>query len=262
MHSPVPSEPQSSVTGVVQNTVDTVKSYFAGLSLGGSKTTEDQEARNAGEENTTTGSGSAVDAVKAGAAVSASAVAASAGYETASNTGANTDGSNENKETSGTAPTDSAERAPGTTSKDENMADSAKKDDNAKAAETTEQSSESEEKKDESSTGGGKSTGKLENRDAIPMAGGERLGEHHWGESKMLPDNAPPPQEQKVSSAEGQPDSKVSIVACSKPMSLTTHQNKRRAILLRTLVVQRHHRVVMVEKARASRSLRIKSKTS
>lgn len=52
-----------------------------------------------------------------------------------------------------------------------------------------------------------KRTGKLENRDAIPIAGGERLGDKHWGESQMVPDNPPSQPEQQISSAEGQPDS-------------------------------------------------------
>jgi hypothetical protein len=54
-------------------------------------------------------------------------------------------------------------------------------------------------------TGG---TGAKENRDAIPTAGGERLGDKHWGESKQVPDNPKPQSEAQVSSAEGQPDSK------------------------------------------------------
>lgn len=50
----------------------------------------------------------------------------------------------------------------------------------------------------------------LEHRDAIPTAGGERLGDKHWGESKIVPDNpaakkAEESSGQGVSSAEGQP---------------------------------------------------------
>lgn len=47
---------------------------------------------------------------------------------------------------------------------------------------------------------------KLENESAIPTAGGERLGEQHWGESKIVPDN-PPPRESEagISSEEGKP---------------------------------------------------------
>lgn len=55
---------------------------------------------------------------------------------------------------------------------------------------------------------GGSTRGKLENKDAIPIAGGVKLGEKHWGESEITPDNPKPkPEEQSnVSSAEGQPD--------------------------------------------------------
>ncbi|KAK3072609.1 hypothetical protein LTR53_006519 [Teratosphaeriaceae sp. CCFEE 6253] len=50
-----------------------------------------------------------------------------------------------------------------------------------------------------------------ENRDAIPTAGGEKLGQRHWGESKIVPD-VPPRQEAErpgVSSADGQPTDQV-----------------------------------------------------
>lgn len=42
-----------------------------------------------------------------------------------------------------------------------------------------------------------------ENPDSIPTAGGERLGEKHWGESKMVPDV---PQKRDEEGKEGQPD--------------------------------------------------------
>lgn len=45
----------------------------------------------------------------------------------------------------------------------------------------------------------------LENPTSIPTAGGERLGEKHWGESGIVPDNPPPrASEAGISSAEGQ----------------------------------------------------------
>lgn len=55
---------------------------------------------------------------------------------------------------------------------------------------------------------GGNTRGKLENKDAIPIAGGVKLGEKHWGESEIIPDNPKPRPEDSsnVSSAEGQPD--------------------------------------------------------
>lgn len=50
---------------------------------------------------------------------------------------------------------------------------------------------------------------KRENKSAIPTAGGQRLGEQHWGESKMVPDLPPKQGESEskagVSSSDGQP---------------------------------------------------------
>jgi hypothetical protein len=46
---------------------------------------------------------------------------------------------------------------------------------------------------------------KRENKDAIPTAGGIKLGEKHWGESDIVPDN-PKPRNENVSSSHGQPD--------------------------------------------------------
>jgi len=48
-----------------------------------------------------------------------------------------------------------------------------------------------------------------ENHDAIPTAGGEKLGSKHWGESKMVPDNPKPVEESNVSSKDGQPTDQV-----------------------------------------------------
>lgn len=86
------------------------------------------------------------------------------------------------------------------------------------SGEQKEESSGGEQK--EKSSGGGddaaqskssskKSPGRVqENTEAIPTAGGERLGEKHWGESKTVPDVPKSRQEENVSSSEGQPDSK------------------------------------------------------
>jgi hypothetical protein len=49
--------------------------------------------------------------------------------------------------------------------------------------------------------------GKLENKDAIPTAGGIKLGEKHWGESDFVPE-FPKTEEEKIASAAGQSDSK------------------------------------------------------
>jgi hypothetical protein len=49
-------------------------------------------------------------------------------------------------------------------------------------------------------------TGKgIENRDAIPTAGGEKLGEKNWGESNFVPDD-PQAKSAGVASKDGQPN--------------------------------------------------------
>ena len=55
-----------------------------------------------------------------------------------------------------------------------------------------------------------------ENPEAIPTAGGERLGEKHMGESKMVPDLPPKRASQggDVSSSEGQPDRMLPTDQC------------------------------------------------
>jgi len=50
---------------------------------------------------------------------------------------------------------------------------------------------------------------KRTNESAIPTAGGERLGEKHWGESKVVAENPKPTEEKGVSSASGQPTDEV-----------------------------------------------------
>lgn len=89
----------------------------------------------------------------------------------------------------------------------------------ATTAEPTESKQDTSDSKEETDTSGDSSHkppapagGKTpENPSSIPTAGGERLGEKHWGESKIVPDNPKAAQEkaaesgQGVSSAEGQP---------------------------------------------------------
>ncbi|KAK5109781.1 hypothetical protein LTR62_006514 [Meristemomyces frigidus] len=50
---------------------------------------------------------------------------------------------------------------------------------------------------------------KRTNEDAIPTAGGEKLGSKHWGESQIVPDNPKPANDEKVSSKDGQPTSET-----------------------------------------------------
>ena len=70
----------------------------------------------------------------------------------------------------------------------------------------------SEGDKTKASASGGRTQ---ENREAIPTAGGEKLGEKHWGESQIVPDNPKPkPEEQDkagVASSEGQPTGKYTM---------------------------------------------------
>ncbi|KAK5134400.1 hypothetical protein LTR08_006580 [Meristemomyces frigidus] len=40
-----------------------------------------------------------------------------------------------------------------------------------------------------------------ENPDAIPTAGGEKLGQKHWGESKVVPENPKPQSEAGITSS-------------------------------------------------------------
>ncbi|KXT14997.1 hypothetical protein AC579_7746 [Pseudocercospora musae] len=50
---------------------------------------------------------------------------------------------------------------------------------------------------------------KMENESAIPTAGGQRLGEEHWGESKIVPENPKPRESEGVSGGSGQPDAET-----------------------------------------------------
>lgn len=58
-----------------------------------------------------------------------------------------------------------------------------------------------------------------ENPDSIPTAGGERLGEKHWGESKVVPDV---PKKQDQEGQEGQPDRTFNHI---HPMAPSTNFN-------------------------------------
>lgn len=57
-------------------------------------------------------------------------------------------------------------------------------------------------------TAAGQDTKALEHPSAIPEAGGEKLGEKHWGESKIIPPDPKSTEESGVASADGQPTSK------------------------------------------------------
>lgn len=90
---------------------------------------------------------------------------------------------------------------------------------------------------------------KLENETSIPTAGGERLGEKHWGESKIVPDRPEPrPSEAGISSDEGQPTREYPLVRereeeFAGSMLTQRLQSKPPTTLLRTPVVLQGHRV-------------------
>ncbi|GAB7361104.1 hypothetical protein MBLNU230_g1142t1 [Neophaeotheca triangularis] len=76
---------------------------------------------------------------------------------------------------------------------------------------TDEHPDETAEKGDKPPPPGGTPSNKLDNPSSIPTAGGERLGQKHWGESNVVPDNPKPrASEAGISSAEGQPDKSTS----------------------------------------------------
>lgn len=240
VHSPVPSEQRS----VMQSTVDTataavetVKSYLpslASLSLGGGKAEEQQEARSTGGEREAAVAGGAGGAATL-AAASTAAAAATTDKDAAPTDSADHPASATGKDVvmadstakDGDTVTDTANqkarvmdegKSSDIATSDRGQEERAAKTDTEAAepgagnegsevnrgSEQTETESSDQPKKKE--TGGSS----MENKDAIPTAGGEKLGEKHWGESKMVPD-LPPKRDSdagaQVSSSEGQPDS-------------------------------------------------------
>ena len=214
IRSPVQNEQRS----IAQSTVDTVRNIIGGLGLSGSKTGQ-QEGGSAEEEKTAESSDAAGAAAGAGAAATAAAGTAAA----ASSTGDNKETSASNVR-SRTMPTDSAVPTQGKAVKTEMIANS------------VQQNEESDKKPEVEQSGGGQQTdeekveksqeeikekverpsvteekkkdmGGKEHEDAIPSAGGEKLGGAHWGESKKVPDVPKTESDQQVSSEEGQPDS-------------------------------------------------------
>lgn len=59
-----------------------------------------------------------------------------------------------------------------------------------------------------------------ENRDAIPLAGGEKIGGKAWGSSKIVPDNPKPRESTQVSSEEGQGDKQTQNNVSSSPPAI------------------------------------------
>lgn len=140
--------------------------------------------------------------------------------EPASNTTANAPEPKDTDVTTGAEPTASA---------DPTTEDTAKGQGEGSKAEGAEEVKDAEKQGADKPAKTGASGGKLDNPDAIPTAGGERLGKKHWGESKIVPEN-PPRRESAVaneeakkagkqgaagvSSADGQPNGKC----CERPI--------------------------------------------
>lgn len=100
---------------------------------------------------------------------------------------------------------DSSAGLAGTTVQDETRKTERADDGTATGSEAQESQATTESRNNNQTQGGG-SRGKMENKDAIPIAGGVKLGEKHWGESEIIPDNPKPRSDEGVSSSEGQPD--------------------------------------------------------
>lgn len=166
-----------------------------------------EQARNNDMESSASGEARGTAGVVAGGA--AATGAAAAGAVGAGETQRNLDDTAKDTQqaTGNTEPT---------TSKDVTMGDTSGADKDATGAtEGVEKSGDSEHKPPQPADAARETGAKAEHRDAIPTAGGERLGEQHWGESKIVADNPkPPPAEEKgVSSADGQP-------TCKSPSSV------------------------------------------
>jgi len=216
-----------------QGIVGTVKSY---LGLGGSSapasSTAPVEARNEGLEGTTAGSGTTGLGHETTGAGDSLAPSATSGNEfdgpiSPGTTGGATEGVSggalgertlnkgigtdpaaadtagrteplDSDVTTGAPPTESADPHTSNTAMPEGEQTSGADDLASPASEHTSKLSDAD-------TGS-----KRENKSAIPTAGGEKLGEKHWGESQVVPDNPKPrASEAGISSEAGQPTSQV-----------------------------------------------------
>ena len=195
--------------------MDAVKCDLTDLSQGA----EDAVSK-AGEEKDTSDSGAGAEAAGAGAALTVGAGAGAAGAAAASSASDSIPGTQPSTKVASTddTVTDSAEQTPSNTAKEGTMADTEQKHEETEDGHRGDEPQPSDvtsKENQEQSTGGGeeKKVGGKEREDAIPTAGGERIGAKHWGESKVVPD-LPPKRESaagQVSSGEGQPDSMMSL---------------------------------------------------
>ncbi|KAK5172258.1 uncharacterized protein LTR77_003896 [Saxophila tyrrhenica] len=223
--SPVSSENKGYVAGAVEMARSYLPASLAGMNLGGGAGKDadvapaETLAPEGGEKQED--SGVAGGAVAGAAAATTAATAAVVGGSTTS--GESVEQAKQDSSSSSTAPiysplvpSSEPERS-ATETKDEPMADAAPQKENAAPvsapAPTEEKKDDAPAEKEGGEEGGRKvshamkETWPKENRDAIPTAGGEQLGKKHWGESDTIPDAGK--KEEKVSSAEGQPDEKT-----------------------------------------------------
>lgn len=203
--SPVPTEQKS----VVQSTVDTVKGYLGALSLGGGGGDKEGEGDSKEASTDTTEAKNAEEETKTGGVVASATAAASAA--TAAMVGSKESEGDKKEQDSSTTNDQTAAKSSSSTSasaaKDETMADAPPKD--SRDADKPGDKNALTDEPGENASHAKKDNWPKENKSAIPTAGGERLGEKHWGESQIVPE-LPKKQEDgaNVSSEEGQPDSK------------------------------------------------------
>lgn len=182
--------------------IDTVKSYLGYGNNGASETGQlgtTGETRNAADTTSTTGSGNGAG-ITGAAASAASAVGLGSGNSAAGGGLGSTSSSADNT-------TGSSSTTGGST-----LEAAKEKVQEATNAATKTVTSGTDDHKPPQPAGG--KPNKMENESAIPIAGGERLGEKHWGESKIVPDN--PDQrssEAGISSEAGQPTSTFTKIA-------------------------------------------------
>ena len=204
--APVDSSVPAEQKTMVQSTVDTVKGYL-GFGGGSTATTDSkvggQETGPMGRAESDNSSSAASGGYVASTTAAISAATAAVVGKKESTTA---------EEAKDSSVTDSATTNPSASTsaaaRDESVTNTPKKDETV-----TKRSDDDEDNKLSEAPGAGASASKKdnwpkENRDAIPTAGGEKLGEKHWGESQVVPDVPKPQGEQaNVSSREGQPDS-------------------------------------------------------
>lgn len=227
--------------------VETVKSYlgFGGVGSQAAETGQlgtTSERKNAEDDTTGSGSGAGITGV---AATAASAVGLGSGNSAAGG------GLGSTSSSSGAAANDTTGSSSSTTSAGgalEAAKEKVQQVTNTAGGDSKPVTSGDDEHKPPQAAGG--KPHKLENPTSIPIAGGERLGEKHWGESKIVPDNPEPRGSEAGISSEagsaGQPTrmscclSTPQLLQCVVEGVLTVpSQSKRPTTPRRTPVAQR-----------------------